>query len=213
MRALRTLMFVSVFAVPALARAEGAGATGSHPVAAVPHASAMATEPAAPSALASEFPRDTAPSPRERWYGWQSLCIDGASLITLLAASAASDSKSDASAVLAYSAVAGYLLGGPTIHFIHENPGRALGSLVLRTAVPIGFGYIGAALEHCSPDADLCGLGGAVLGGALGIATAVVVDAAALGYEEMSPEPDTGLQNVGVALGPEQAVLVASGIF
>ncbi len=47
-------------------------------------------------------------------------------------------------------------------------------------------------------------------GGVLGIATAIAVDAAVLGYEEV-PVPPSGFQNVRVSIGPSHAGLVAQG--
>jgi hypothetical protein len=213
MRPLRALLFVSVFAAPALARADDAGATGAHPVAAVPHATKLGTEAAPPPPRAREPVKDRAPKTRERWYGWQSLSTDAASLLLLVVGSAVSDSRGDADEILTAGAVAGYLLGGPATHFMHENPGSGLVSFALRAGLPIGFGYVGTTLEKCPPEADFCGIAGAILGGILGIATAITIDAAALGYDEVPVEPRAGLQSIGIALGHEQATLVASGIF
>jgi hypothetical protein len=83
--------------------------------------------------------------------------------------------------------------------------------VALRAGLPIAFGAAGAKLEGCS-GGDFCGLGGAVLGGMLGIATAITVDAAVLGYEEVPVERE-GVQNVGVSMGRDQAVLVVGGKF
>jgi hypothetical protein len=211
MRAFGGLLCAGVLAVPALVHAEDIGAPVAHPVAAVPHATT--TEPARSSRRAHDPASDAAPRTRERWYGWQTLAIDGASLLLLIASSAASDSKGDASEIMAGGAVGGYLLGSPITHFLHDSPARGIGSLALRAGLPIAFGYVGTTIEKCPPEADLCGLAGAILGGMLGIATAIAIDAAALGYEDVPIEPRTGLQNISVALGRERALLVAAGTF
>ncbi len=187
------LAFVGVCAAAGHSLAAAPGAPGAHPVAAVPQAT-------------------VAPKTRERWYGWQSLSADGASLVLLLAASAASDSKSKASDVMAYGALGGYLLGGPVTHLLHDSPSRGLGSLGLRLGLPIALGYIGSSLERCSEDFDLCGVPGAVIGGTLGILTAVIVDASVLGYDDVPLEMD-GVRTVGITFGRDYSALVAGGTF
>jgi hypothetical protein len=151
---------------------------------------------------------------RQRWYGWQSLSADGAALLLLVAAGASSDQKSHISDVFGYGALGLYLVGGPVTHLAHGNPGRGLGSLAFRAGLPVVFGAVGSTLEDCSGenDYDLCGLPGAILGGVVGIATAITLDATLLSYDEV-PVRSTGVQNVGVSIGPDRAVLVAGGTF
>lgn len=187
------LAFVGAYAAAGRSLAAAPSAAGSHPVAGVPQATPT-------------------PKTRERWYGWQSLSADGASLLLLIAAGAASDSKGKASDVMAYGAVGGYLLGGPVTHLLHDSPSRGLGSLGLRLGLPIAFGFIGSSLERCSEDFDLCGVPGAVFGGVLGIATAVVLDASVLGYDEV-PVETGGVRTVSITVGPDYSALVAGGTF
>jgi hypothetical protein len=99
-------------------------------------------------------------------------------------------------------------------HFAHDNPGRGLGSLALRAGLPIAFGTIGYYGEDCSGGGgyDLCGIVGLLAGGVLGIATAVVVDAAVLSYEEV-PIEATGVQSVGVSALRDGALIMAGGTF
>ncbi len=78
-----------------------------------------------------------------------------------------------------------YALGGPIIHGVHGQGGRAGASLVLRIGLPIALAVAGAELahHHCSPDDDDCddgSLGGAVLGFGVGLVTAMVVDSAVI---------------------------------
>jgi hypothetical protein len=205
-------MLLSVFAAPAAALGADTGAAHSQPVAAEPHASAREPEAVRPARDASDEGRATAT--REEWYGWQSLSADGAALILLIAASAASDQRNKLPDIFAYGSVGMYLLGGPSTHLMHDSPGRALGSLAMRAGLPFAFGGIGSQLEDCSgeQDYDLCGIAGALLGGVLGVATAITVDAAVLSYEDV-PVTSEGVQNVGVSIGPDHAALVASGTF
>lgn len=130
----------------------------------------------------------------------------------LIAAGASSDQRGPLPDVFGYGALGTYLFGGPATHFAHGNPGRGVGSLALRAGLPFAFGAIGANSEDCSESDDFCGLGGAVLGGLLGIATAITVDAAVLGHEEVPIEPE-GVTNLGVSIGRDHAALVAGGSF
>jgi hypothetical protein len=206
------LAFVSVCAAAGHSRAAAPGAPGPHAVAGVPGATDAARERAATPPRPLAPTTTVAPKMRERWYGWQSLSTDGASLLLLVAAGAASDSKGKASDIMAYGAVGGYLLGGPATHLLHDSPSRGAGSLGLRLGLPIAFGFIGSSLERCSEDFDLCGVPGAIVGGVLGIATAVVLDASVLGYDEV-PLDTGGVRTVGIAFGRDYSALVAAGTF
>ena len=213
MRLLAILPFSSLFAVSGVAWAEDGNASGAHPVAQEQHDS-EASEPEPAKRAGSRRTTDDTPALRTRWYGWQSLSADGAALLTLISAGAASDQKGHLSDVLTYGSVGIYLLGAPVIHFAHGNPGRGLGSLGLRAGVPVAFGAIGSKLEDCSGDNyyDLCGIVGIIVGGVLGIATAITIDAAVLSYDEV-PVASEGIHDVGVSIGPTHAQLVASGMF
>jgi hypothetical protein len=209
MRLLLTPTLLSLFAVPALAHAADDGAVGSHPVAPEPHA-AESSEPETGHSSDDAAPLEM----RERWYGWQSLSADGAALVLLIAAGASSDQRNHLPDVFGYGSLGMYLLGGPATHLMHDSPGRALGSLAMRAGLPFAFGAIGFQLEDCSGDSDydLCGFGGAILGGVLGIATAITIDAAVLSHEEV-PVASRGVPNVGVSIGRDHAALVANGTF
>jgi hypothetical protein len=161
-------------------------------------------------AAASEL-EDSAPPPtEERWYGWQTLTTDGASFLLAIVAGASSDSFEGAGAIAVLS-LGGYLLGGPSVHFAHENPGRAFGSLALRGGLPLAFGAVGVQLESCQDGEFLCGVGGAVLGGLLGIVSAIAIDASLLGWEQVPVEVEA--PSIGVALGRERALIVTRGTF
>ena len=119
-----------------------------------------------------------------RWYGWQTLISDGTSLllVPLLGTRIASGET------VAYVAVGGYLLGAPVVHLAHGRPGMAAASLGLRVVMPLAGALVGAGLERCR--GDLCGLGGALVGGALGVISATVIDAAALTHETVADEDE-----------------------
>ncbi len=212
MKRLPTLMLLSVFAAPAIARGADAGAAGSQPVAPESHVAPDEPEAVRPAEGASD--EDTKAATREQWYGWQSLSADGVALVLLIAAGASSDQRNVLPDIFGYGSLGMYLLGGPATHLMHDSPGRALGSLVLRAGLPLAFGAVGSQLEDCSGDEDydLCGIVGALLGGTLGIATAITIDAAVLSYEEV-PVTSEGVQDIGVSIGRDHFAIVAGGRF
>ncbi len=235
-------LMIGALAAPARAQDNGAGAPSPPPEAVAPEAVApQAPEAAAPQAPApgagvdtlpavttepdavavdaeldleaagSEL-EDSAPPPtEEHWYGWQTLTTDGASLLLLIIAGASSDALDGAGAIGSLS-LGTYLLGGPVVHFAHENVGRGFGSLALRGGLPIVFGVVGVQLENCQEGEWFCGLGGAVLGGLLGIVTAITVDASLLSYESV-PVKTTRLPNIGVVVGRQHGLIVTGGTF
>lgn len=212
MKLLLMLALLSVFTAPGLARAAEPSVSGSHPVAEEPHGSeASEPEPAHSGGTSA----DAAPASRgQRWYGWQSLSTDGAALLLLIASGASSDQRNSLSEVFGAGAFWAYLLGGPVSHFAHDNIGRGIGSLALRAGLPVAFGAVGFGIEDCSGDNDydLCGIVGSIVGGVVGIAAAISIDAAVLSYEEV-PVTSEGLNDFGVSIGRNHAALVANGTF
>ena len=107
-----------------------------------------------------------------RWYGWQILIVDGASIVTM--------------PILV--GLAGYVLGGPIVHAAHDRWGIGALSLGARLAGPtVGILAMGGA--DCK--GDFCGLG-LLVGAAVGAGVAVAVDVALLAREDVpvtrSPE-------------------------
>ena len=127
--------------------------------------------------------------PRTRWYGWQTLITDGASLAMLMGAASSNDS---AGTWLALSGLT-YSLGGPTVHWAHGNVGKGAASLGLRLGLPVGLGLLGYATGSALSGGK--GYGGAVfgaLGFVLGFPAAMAIDSAALAREDVEEdEPDT----------------------
>jgi hypothetical protein len=118
-----------------------------------------------------------------RWYGWEILLVDAAALGVMIAAGRA---DSDAVAWVGFGA---YAAGGPLLHAIHGNGGRAATSGVLRVGLPLTLGLLASAA--CDGDGEeflgcLGPVGGAMLGGA---AIALIVDYAILAYEPARPPP------------------------
>jgi hypothetical protein len=134
----------------------------------------QAAVPLVPVSSSTQAP----PPAQSQWYGWQILGIDAA---TVFAAGAAPN---------AVAPVAPYILlgSGPAVHLAHGHPGRALGSALLRAGLPAAGLFIGAASANCSQsnidDDDLCGLGEAIVGGLVGVASAEIIDAGFLAWDD-----------------------------
>jgi hypothetical protein len=134
--------------------------------------------PVAAGGGSPDYHRDPRATGR-RWYGWQTLIADGAT-VTLVPA-VASQLDSDGTAI-AVGMVGSYLLAAPIIHLAHGRPGIAAASLGLRAGLPMGGALLGAALAgDCR--GELCGAGGAVIGFVVGILGATTLDAVVLSRE------------------------------
>ena len=151
-------------------------------------ASEQAAKPPPESAPLVSAPKLPHEQPLEsRWYGWQTLLVDGAAIGTLFAAAGTESSE------LAILGVGTFYLGAPIVHFTHGNVGRGFGSLGLRVGAPLIVGAIGAGSADCNRDHEFCGFAEFAAGVAVGAALAVVVDAVALAYDSQ-PQPETGLR-------------------
>jgi hypothetical protein len=98
------------------------------------------------------------PRAGSRWYGWQTLTVDGAALVLGLAG--AGLGSADGAGL----ALGGYLLGAPTVHLVHDRAGVGLASLGLRIGAPLVGVGVAAASADCDTGHDFCGLGEAILG-------------------------------------------------
>ena len=166
----------------------------------------------APVTSIHPLPFEEAPS---RWYGWQTLAADGASLALSLGAigvAGAGGSDSDTpSEALVWGSLGTYVLGAPVVHWVHQNTGRGFASLGLRVGGPVVLGLIGAEAEGCSHQGgDFCGLVGALIGTSVGIVAAVTIDAAVFAYDD-ELETDAAAARFRVGVGPRG--LVAFGSF
>jgi hypothetical protein len=140
--------------------------------------------------------RDVAAQPGREWYGWQTLMSDVISsglLIGGLEMAGNSDSRSAPTGyALATVGGAGYVLGAPALHFMHERPAAAAGSLGLRLVLPVLGGLIGSGLAQCPPpppqDYGNCGLPELVMGVGVGSLAAIAVDAGVLAWAPVKEE-------------------------
>jgi hypothetical protein len=154
---------------------------------------------------AAETPAIAPPAPDaqtlktvEHTYGGETLTADGLS-IGLIIASAVLPSTNG---TITNIGLGGYLLAAPAVHLAHGNPGRALGSLGLRVALPVGLGvggfYTGYLLAGGGKGCNGFQCYGTVVVGALlgltgvvvGMAGAMAVDAGVLARERvLAPSP------------------------
>jgi hypothetical protein len=114
-----------------------------------------------------------APAPLT-WYGWQSLLVDAAAAAVVFGNHG--DWNSVAAGLVLFAA------GGPTVHLLHREPGKAALSFALRTLVPLGL-----LLAITSPNTDG---GGAIPGVAPaleGMLAAAIFDSAALAWKGPGP--------------------------
>ncbi|HUH01382.1 MAG TPA: hypothetical protein VML75_05260 [Kofleriaceae bacterium] len=119
-------------------------------------------------------------------YGWQILLAD----LAAIAAGAATDEGEITLAV--------YLGGGPVIHLAHGNVGSAMGSLALRAGLPLAGALLGIAIEEPSCEGEfLCGFGGMIIGGTLGVLAASAIDIGVLAKKSRRVERPRGLIQVG----------------
>jgi hypothetical protein len=124
------------------------------------------------------------PALRSRWYGWQNLAADGTSLTLMASGLAVGDTPGN---YLMGAGAAGWVLGGPLIHFGHKNPGRAVASFALHVPLPVALG-LGTVALVCHGHGDFCGLV-AIPGALVGVVIAVVVDGAVLGRDRVLVVP------------------------
>jgi hypothetical protein len=165
----------------------------SAPVATAPAAVPPPTTaaPAATAPATQQPPAPVAPPPRYEkvWYGYQTLIADAIS-IPLFAVGATT--KTDGLTGAGY---VGFALGAPVIHWVHGNVGKGFGSLGIRVGAPPTlalFGALGGVIaDGGRGNTGDSALTGAWVGVGIGVAAAVVVDAAGFAYTKELVEPST----------------------
>jgi hypothetical protein len=139
-------------------------------------------EPPPGQAVAPTAAETTAPAPLT-WYGWQSLLVDAAAAAIV----SGKDTSSVGLGLLLFAA------GGPTIHLLHRERGKAAISFALRTLVPLGL-----LLAITSPNTDGGGAIPGVVPALAGMLAASLFDAAALGWSGPGPRHGHVYGRVGV---------------
>ncbi len=152
--------------------------------------------------------------PHRKWYGWQTLTIDGASFGLLLAGAGADSGggrSNDLTSTLLLASLLGYGFGPGVVHFMHKNTGRGFASFGLRLGMPIAGAIIGAAAAS-GCNRFLCEADGAGVGLLAGIGGAIAIDAALLAYEDQRPERSSlGSLSPLLIVGPGRAVIGVGG--
>jgi hypothetical protein len=132
------------------------------------------------------------PTERRRWYGWQTLITDGISLSALVVGGAIEGQESGGpgggTTSLLWLGFLGYEAAPAVVHAAHRNPGRAFASMGIRLGMPLAGAFLGASLaSNCNR--NLCEAGGAGVGVMLGMAGAIVIDAAVFSYDDAKRAP------------------------
>lgn len=155
-----------------------------------------------------------------RWYGWQILLADLAS-VGAVVVTPATEGKS------LYLGAGGFALGGPIVHVAHGRPAIGAASLGLRLGVPLlaaaaGLYVGGETAVKCTPSAadggcdDVFGAAGAALAGGFlgllgGMVAASAIDIGLLAHEPV--ERTTPPVSVGVAPTKGGAAFSASFVW
>jgi hypothetical protein len=148
-------------------------------------------------------------------YRLQILASDGVAAAAFFGGNAVESDGAAGDVLMATGGVT-YLLGGPVIHAVHHNYGRAAISLGLRVLLPIIGANIGVAASGCQDHqsfANLCYVDDMAAGFLIGAATAAAADIllVAPGAHGAGPEVDEpGSRNppAGLSLAPR---MVATG--
>jgi len=148
------------------------------------------------AAPGAETAASTAPRTETKWYGWQTLLVDGVTSTTgLLLIGSGNYELQDAGLGIL---VGGYALGGPVVHWANGQVGKGFASLGLRVGAPLVAGLSGA-LVGAAFSGDSCGgrvcndtgvAVGAVLGTVGGVIAALVIDTAVLARKTVKVEPE-----------------------
>lgn len=143
----------------------------------------------------AESPPEPTVVTQHRWYGWQNLSSDGVALTLFVVAGETSPYGGRTLFFMnppwAIAGASVFALGGPIVHLAHGHPLRAIGSLVMRTAmssaVPLLIVVRGDRTRTSGVDGGEDALiydGYAAFVAILGAAGAVAIDATIMSREE-----------------------------
>ncbi len=127
-------------------------------------------------------------------YNAYTLAADAASLGSLvggMALEGPGGRDTTASSTLMGIGLAGGFLATPIIHLVRGHDERALGSLLMRTAIATATTLIAVETASCPPDGFLCGADRIGPGIAVGLAISSLLDSALLTTETVA-KPSTG---------------------
>ena len=153
----------------------------------------VATPDVASAASTRQVPSASPPTTTGRWYGYQLLALDAAS-VTLMAVGGGSSSGGTAVAALG---VMLWAASGPIVHGLHHQPSKSAGSFGLRLGCPLvgalaGAGIASVAIHPTEPRNTAVlppALAGAIVGFLVGAAGGVVVDDFVLARDGIADDP------------------------
>jgi hypothetical protein len=174
------------------------------------------TEPPARTTAASEPAPKPGGLPARGWYGWQTLLVDGGTLVWVLASGVLAHGSPALEVAVAGDAVF-YLAGSPIVHAVHGRWGAAFGDAALRA----GFAFLGFLVggEICMASSPRCPAPGAAGGALLSLFAAtggaVALDAAVLAYEprKRKASSDRAQWSPIVAIDPRRIAAGLGGAF
>lgn len=156
-----------------------------------------APSPAAPPPVGAHFAPEREPEEGRQWYGWETLICDGTAVVT-------------APFLIG---IAGYVLCAPIVHLANGQPVKAAASIGVRLGAPLGLALAGGLIDAGANNGRCefgCGMGGAIIGGGIGIVSAVVLDAAVLARKDVKrTEKSASLVPMGSARGDRVEVGLA----
>lgn len=131
-------------------------------------------EPLPPATAAKPGPKPAVTELPRHWYGWQTLLVDAGSLALM---------------PLAGVGIVTYAVGPSIVHAAHGRAGPALGSILLRTSMPLLLAVFGVALADATPSnrpSNGIAVGpifGGLTGLVMGVLAAMAIDDAVLAWE------------------------------
>jgi hypothetical protein len=145
--------------------------------------------PATASPIGTDHADEAASQRRSRWYGWETLLVDGAVMtIGMLPLLTKDEPRRTALGIGWYGT---YVLGTPIVHWSRGHVGKGFGSLGMRVGGPLAGGLVGVGLAWLSGakfgSFDSPGTGDLIVqsGVVLGMIAPIVIDAAFLAREEV----------------------------
>lgn len=145
------------------------------------------------------------PRYRSRWYGWQTLIADGASLGLAFGGGMADEGAVTLVGVMSY------FLAAPIVHFCHGHVGKGFLGMGLRVGMPLVVGLGFMAATNCSGSSDsYCGLAEFGIGMFVGAAGATAIDATVVARDKVPVQPSVAIVPM---LGRDHAGLAIGGTF
>ncbi len=128
------------------------------------------------------------------WYSWQIMLADASVVAIGVGAGRLSETNQTAAIGLGATGTAVYVFGGPVIHLLQGQPGKAGISLGLRILCPLGLGGTFALLYSNNPWGSAAG---GLVGAGVGVAGAAIADWI-MAWKPKASAPEPSPQAVGL---------------